>query len=41
MGSARLETYFSHEGIGFNAVRTGKLAKFSTSAKRLLLLLVL
>jgi hypothetical protein len=36
-----LGTDFSHQGIGFNLLRTGWLRKFSTSAKHLLLLLVL
>jgi hypothetical protein len=40
LDSAELGTDFSHQGIGFKAVRTGGLAKISTSAKRLLLLLV-
>jgi len=39
--STKLETDFSHEGFAGNAVRTGGLIKFSTSARRLLLLLVL
>ena len=38
--SAAQGTDFSHKGSRFIAVRTGGLAKFSTSAKRLLLLLV-
>ena len=41
LGSAKLGTDFSHEGIRFNAVRIGGLIKFSTSARCLLLLLVL
>jgi len=39
--SAEFGTNFKHQGSGGNLVRTGELAQFSTSAKSLLLLLVL
>jgi len=40
-GSEKFGTDFSHEGSGGNPVTTGELARFSTSARGLLLLLVL
>jgi hypothetical protein len=40
-GSEELGRDFQHEGWGGNRLRTGRLAGISTSANRLLLLLVL